>query len=559
MNHSHSSILKRKISLVAVILMATAAMLPTLCTRAQAADPPDTTSQNEPVKDTMPDNTGPVKVVSASWLGGASDDEIVGTGVGLDGSIILAGNSADLPSFGTTWNILGPSRASSLAATTAIPGSKDGQHLNPYGYVIRLSPDGQNILSASRFGAGSASIRSMKLDEKGNIYLLGEASAPFAVSGDPPAGAKTPFLAQLSPNARSVRWMTWHTGPVNDFAVDSNGEFVVLSGTSLERWALGSITPKWTVHWSAHGSNRPGAMTLSPTTGVAAVVGYGMTGTGHEPYKDPYAYGFDRNGKQVWMLWNPDPKAEVGNQFGGNGLMADTTGHAAAVDVNGSIYLMLFADGGNTVLGKDPSDPSKPLAPEVMNGVFQANAGYGFHGASKTSAIFRVNPTTGAVEKATFMSAWIGWPQRDRANGLSIDAAAGTPVIRESGGGETGLIFLVGDSSYGYPTLQPWFESAPGFYKGGGFLAVMDRNFKMIQSGYFPGCSIRSVAYRNGTLVIAGTAGPDNEKKDKNPATGKETTTIDPIRLYHPLQHTFGGGGQDAYYVILKVEDKTVR
>src|SRR3954470_475409 len=47
-------------------------------------------------KDVQPDNAGPYKVVTASWLGGEANDEIVGCGVAPDGSILLAGNSARL-------------------------------------------------------------------------------------------------------------------------------------------------------------------------------------------------------------------------------------------------------------------------------------------------------------------------------------------------------------------------------------------------------------------------------------------------------------------------------
>ncbi len=275
-------------------------------------------------------------------------------------------------------------------------------------------------------------------------------------------------------------------------------------------------------------------MTVSPVTGVAAVVGYGMTKTGHEPYKDPYGYGFDREGKQIWAMWNPDPKKEAGAQFGGNGLMADTTGLSADVDAEGKIYFILKADGGNTVCMRDPTNVDEKLDPEVMRGAFQGGAGYGFHGASSTSVIFRIDPKSGKIEKGTWMCAWL---DKQHANGLKINAAAGN---------EAGLQFVVGGSANGCPTKSPWYVAPEGGYKGGGFLAVFDKDFAMQQCGYFPGSDISCVAYNKGTLVIAGSAKKDAAPKDADAANF-------PVPIYKPIQENFGGGEKDGYFVVLKV------
>jgi hypothetical protein len=64
-----------------------------------------------------------------------------------------------------------------------------------------------------------------------------------------------------------------------------------------------------------------------------------MTHTGKEPYKDPYAFGFSRDGQPLWQLWNPDLKLQRAAKLGGNGLMADTTGHFAAATTGGKLLL----------------------------------------------------------------------------------------------------------------------------------------------------------------------------------------------------------------------------
>ena len=43
-----------------------------------------------------PNQTGPLKVITASWLGGAGEEQIVGAEVRDDQSLVLAINAAEL-------------------------------------------------------------------------------------------------------------------------------------------------------------------------------------------------------------------------------------------------------------------------------------------------------------------------------------------------------------------------------------------------------------------------------------------------------------------------------
>ena len=262
-----------------------------------------------------------------------------------------------------------------------------------------------------------------------------------------------------------------------------------------------------------------------------------MTKTGHEPYKDPYAYGFDRSGKEIWALWNPDPTREAAAQFGGNGLMADTSGLFASDASNGKVLLSLKADGGNTVLSYNPHDPFAPLNAEVFNGVFQKTAGYGFKGASMTSAVFRVDAAKGELEKGTFMCAW---PKPSQAAGLRMNFDAAD---------EQGNQFIVGGSSNGCPVKDPWFTVGEGEYKGGGFLAAFDKDFKMLQCGYFPDVNVESVGCRNGLIVVAGSA----KEKVREPDPAKPADAPPAIPIYKSLQKSYGGGEKDGWFAIFKM------
>jgi len=303
---------------------------------------------------------------------------------------------------------------------------------------------------------------------------------------------------------------------------------VLLAEKKLVRFDAKNGAEKWTATWKTYGENRPGGMSVDPATGVTVVLGYGMTKTGREPYKDPFAYGFDRDGKQVWSLWNPDPTREVDSKYGGNGLMADTTGHQASITSDGKFLLTLYADGGNSVCTRDPADPDKPIDANVFKDVFQKSPGHGFKGATKVSVVFRVDPKSGTLEKGTWMCSWIS-PQR--GNGLAIDAMTSSA---------DGTTFVVGSSASGFPLNKPWYEHQEGAYQGGGFLAVFDRDFRVHQSGYFSHSSIRSVASRDGWVVIGGTI--KNGDKPEEPA-----------RFHKPFQPSIGNG-RDGYIVVLRAK-----
>ena len=467
----------------------------------------------------------PAHLVSASPLGGGGDDEVMAVGIAPDYTIILAGNTDDLALPGVAGVLLGPAGVPPAVPASA-PTAKGQRHAGAHGFIVRTSSDGRMALSESHFGYGMATIERMHLDEQGRVYISGTRGAgavPATPTGQ--VGVAGSYIARLADDLRSVAWML-PVDQLRDFAVDGTGDVMALAGTSLIRYRAADGTQLWTATWSCHGDDHPGALALSLQTGVAAVVGFGMTKTGHEPYRDPYAYAFDRSGRQVWSAWNPDPTRECGAQFGGNGLMADTSGHAAGATADGKLLLVLYADGGNTVCTRDPSDPGKELDHAVFAGVHQPGPGYGFHGASKTSVILRVDARSGTIEKGTWMSAWLS---PAHANGLSMDGACGGP--QQS-------VLVVGNSASGCPLKNPWYPFVEGSSRGGGFLAIFDAAFTLRECGYFAHTRMTAVDCRGSCAVIGGSV------RDEDGGASK-----DPVKLYHPVQARLGGG-QDGYYAV---------
>jgi RNA polymerase sigma factor (sigma-70 family) len=470
-------------------------------------------------------NDGPFVLVAASTFGGAGDDAVMGVGIAPDHHLIVGANVIDpLIPAEMKPTLLGPAGTKQEAPPPpSDPKKKPASHPSTRGMIARLSSDGRTLEGVTAFGYGQATIERLRVDDQGAVLVLGDNRSGADLGGGPGQGR---FVAKFDATATKLQWIFYRAN-TTDFSFDANGDLVVLADRKLSRFDSATGKEKWTATWKTFGDNRPGGMSVDPKTGITTVVGYGMTNTGKEPWKDPFAYGFDREGKQVWMLWNPEPKLQVADKFGGNGLMADTTGWVAGVTDDGKFLLSLYADGGNSVCTRDPADPGKPLDPAVFKDVHQNGPGYGFKGASKTSVVFRVDPKTGALEKGTWFCSWLN-PQH--ANGLGIDAVSGTG----------GLHVLVGSSASGLPLKQPWYAHVEGAYQGGGYVAVFDAGFKLQQCGYFSNSSLRHVAVRDGWVIAGGTVKPSTKPEE-------------PVRVLKPFQAD-AGGEQDGYIVVFKAK-----
>ena len=480
----------------------------------------------QPGGEPQPDNAGPLKLITASLLGGGSEDEIVAAAFAPDGSILLAGNAVDLHPRGvmeTFWTSRG-------APPIELPptGLRRGRHPGTYGFVLRLTPDGRSAQSFYRFAAGDAILRGMRVERGGTIHLLAEATTELRLGRHVGRGT---FIATVAPDGKRLLHTLFQPDLV-DFGVDGNGELLLLSPQGLSRYTPDGRVRRWNATWPSYGQDRPEALTVSPLTGLTAVIGYGMAYTGHEPYRDPYAYGFDREGREVWGLWNPDPSRQAGSRWGGNGLTADTTGHVAAATPDGRILLSLFADGPNNICTRDPRNPDRTLDPTVMDGVFQKTPGQGFHGPAKTSAVFRVEPRTGRLEKGTWLTSWLN---KQRANSMSIDDVAGA---------ENGDVWVVGTSAPRCPVREPWYPLAENGSGAGGYLAYFDAGFRLRQCGTFPSTTLRCVAQRNGVVVVAGSTqlAPTRE--------GRLAAERTPV--YRALQRE-SGGGKDGYFAVFRL------
>ncbi len=410
--------------------------------------------------DAEPNQGGPLRLVSASVYGGQGEDRITGVAIQSDRSVVAVG---------------------ACEAPFSLPGLAKPTSGKGLGFILRLDAWGKP--RAIRFMPKAQAV--VRVGPQDRIYVRDDAGTVSILDAD----LRKELGSFEAPPADKIA-----------MAVDATGEVAVVSGNKLMRW---SATGKqlWAVTPPAYGGNRLRACAMDDATGITMVTGYGMTHTGKEPYKDPYAHGYDRTGKRVWTLWNPEPGRQKAGEFGGNGLMADGTGDIASSTPDGKFLVHVHHDGGNAITNRDPTDALKPLDPKVLSGAYQDGPGWGMKGAITTSVIFRLDPATGRLEKGTWMCAWLN--NHSQANTLFMyDAAAD----------ERGDVFVVGSSAGGLPTKMPWFTYREGEYTGGGYLAAFNTDFAKLQCGPFNPGAMLGVAARDGVVVVVGRADGTNKK-----------------------------------------------
>ena len=441
---------------------------------------------------------GPLTVISASLLGGKGDEEVKAIAVLADGTVLAGG---------------------SCAGSFVVPGNKvtpSGTTKDSQGFLATFGPDGR----LRSLGFTAQAIVALQVGPQDRIYMRDAASVITIMD---PAKGKT--LASFSVDKADQP----------KIAIDSDGRVLAIAGKQLVRFDANG-KKLWAVTPPAYGDNRPRACAVDQKSGIAVVVGYGMTHTGHEPWKDPYAHGYDRSGKLLWTLWNNPPKDQADGKYGGTGLMADGTAHAVCATGDGRFMITVVHDGGNAVTMRDPSDARKPIGQEVFSGSFQDGPGWGMKGAINTSVCFRVEAQKGTIEKGTWMCAWI--ENHARANTLRMENCASD---------SKGTTYVVGASAAGLPLAKPWFSPRPDEYTGGGFLAVFDNKMALMQSGPWNPGDINAVATNGGIVAIGGHAEGVGGKKEKKPIPPEEQ-----MRLVKPVGQKAIDGDGDAVVVIFR-------
>lgn len=473
----------------------------------------------------------PVRL-TASYFGGAGNDILHDVAFADDGTLIVVG---------TTNNI------SALAVHNSVPKYLFGTDIassQESAYILRLSNDGHQILSFSRFATGSIKIKDLRLAVTENgIYIVAVGYSGLKnITGftgliDNVAGVK-PAIIRISLDGSQILNATYLGGfdsdrDVNDIDVFPNGDLCVNHDKGGD-WAdyLSRIKPDlsgfvWTRTFDVWcGSARTNAVAVSPQGDVVYVGGYGMGNTGLEPYKDPYLLSFNGDdGSQNWKRGANTKDYGVFNfpqaAIGKNRLISDSQVNALATDSLGNALMIGYSDGGATVFQYEPwyGGYNNTTGTPVPAGISDGDSFAGFGGATSASTIGLMNKN-GEWIRMHAIKPYNTW---NRWYGLTR--------------GFNNSVFYAGRTS-GIPDVNAW--------EIGGSSGVL---MKVV---YDPvkGTQRKFVTHPAGVDVMNKVARDRNTYRYA--AVG--TATSANVFCVNPLQNTYGGGN-DGYLVVFDDND----
>jgi hypothetical protein len=180
---------------------------------------------------------GPYKIAYATYLGGDQWDQAREIIPYPDGTVLVGGmtSSSNMP---TTPGVVQPEYAGDN------PSLGHGGVIGGDAFLVRLSPDGRNILAATYFGGSKQErgVYGMLLDSEGNI-VIGSATrspdmptTPGSYQPKYGGGQADMYAAKLSPGLKQILWCTYvgksnTDWPRGGLALDAQDNVYLVGGT----------------------------------------------------------------------------------------------------------------------------------------------------------------------------------------------------------------------------------------------------------------------------------------------------------------------------------------
>ena len=281
------------------------------------------------------------RLQASSYLGGSGDgDAVRGAVIQADGKIVLAANIGNKTFSGaTTTNLNGATSSTS-------------------GAIVRLSADGQTVLSVTRL---AAEVSDISTDNSGNLYVacVGDGliklnSTATLLSWKKTVSGKFAQRVDAGPSGRTAALFT--TAHDIDEAKQGGGEVRVYTSTGSQ-----------TGSYSASGQYT-NDICIDEASQTVIVLGYKNVTTNdgddnHFPVDIPWYKGYSYTGTLKykgydWAADDQDPRWH--NRADNN--MADSRGARCDIGEDGKLYMVFETDGGNHPFRYLPFDNLAPAS-----------------------------------------------------------------------------------------------------------------------------------------------------------------------------------------------------
>lgn len=366
-----------------------------------------------------------LQFAASSFLGGSGDaDRIVGTRIQSDGTFVLAANLA-----------------SDFAAAVK-PTGEAAQS----GCILRLTPDGQKLLSMHRL---TEQLKDLSLDDQDNIYVAAGKSGLF----------------KLTPAADKIIWSKPSQGSCDrvDAARDGHSAALVAGpgGASIL-----IFDPQGKELGQAKGRGYTNDVCIDSATKIVIFTGFrnarAHDGKRVEPVQIAYVQALNYDGSAKWCDydWSTDQNSDrFVNRSGNN--MADTRGYRCAIGRDGRLYVAFEAAGGNHIFRYSPNNIMEKAA--IVGG----DGNHSFHAsaAEHKTIVCRYEVDSG---KFLLGQQWCGRRPNGKANAARMkdgDIAAD----------EQGRVYLAGLVGENIP-VKP--DPLPGASASGAYLLVLSPDMK---------------------------------------------------------------------------------
>jgi hypothetical protein len=476
-------------------------------------------------------SNGAVQVAAATWFGGAGDEGFVGGAFLADGSIIaLATLTAPVWAAEAPVTVIGrdPDRPAEPASAAAP-------------VIARYSADLKRLVGITRFGWGSGVALTLRTSPQGAHYISGRAGENFSdviaaagrshiVEAAGAAAAPDSFLARLAPDATRLEWVVVFRGRNIDYGFRRDGEVLVESGRSY--WILtGDGAVRDGPERTPLTTSRRCPLAVSPVDNAFYHGGDYHSGTGFEPYRNPYLFRFDETGQVRWTAWNWTGPM-VGTYFR---QVSDSAVRLVRFARNGDLLVVGWSDGGNTVLSNEPYDLERHHRKYgFFHDMSAANVGSFAH-------LLRMDPDTMEVRAATY---WMAYhPLTNKPNSGSVRDIIELQDGRWLLAGGTAWAMIETPDAW----VTPWVaahaaDPAAARPQAGPAIAVFDSALKeLLFCSLTPGLSQQHLAARGRFVLLAGRGKPIDS------LYGSQFNAI----LKDAVQPEFGGGATDGYLMLI--------